>query len=80
MLASVPILHNIASQVREVGIAGIVDIAIVTLVIYTFMVVVKRTRRSGLIFAGILIIAMLGIAIDALLRLLQRRLDPTMQR
>jgi len=35
--------------------AGVLDMAIVTLVIYTFMVVVKRTRRSGLIFAGILI-------------------------
>ncbi|HZS83744.1 MAG TPA: ABC transporter permease [Stellaceae bacterium] len=36
--------------------------------------------NTSLIFAGILIIAALGIAIDALLRLLQRRLDPTMSR
>lgn len=55
MLALVQILEKIPSLVREVGIAGLVDMAIVTLVVYTFMVVVKRTRRSGLIFTGILI-------------------------
>ncbi len=34
---------------------------------------------TSLIFAGIAIIAMLGIAVDALLRVLQRRLDPSLQ-
>lgn len=48
-------LDRLPSLLREVGVAGVVDMAIVTLVIYTFMVVVKRTRRSGLIFTGILI-------------------------
>jgi uncharacterized protein (TIGR00159 family) len=40
---------------REVGIAGLIDMVIVALMIYTFMVAVQRTRRSGLIFGGILI-------------------------
>jgi uncharacterized protein (TIGR00159 family) len=47
---------------REIGISGLVDIFIVALVIYTFMVAVKRTQRSGLIFGGILIISLVYIA------------------
>lgn len=35
--------------------------------------------NTGLIFAGILIIALLGLTLDAGLRRLQRRLDPTMK-
>jgi diadenylate cyclase len=46
---------RLPSMLKEVGIAGLVDMAIVALVIYTFMVAVKRTRRSGLILTGILI-------------------------
>ena len=55
MMALLEFFDKLPSVVREVGIAGLLDMAIVTLVIYIFMVVVKRTRRSGLIFTGILI-------------------------
>jgi uncharacterized protein (TIGR00159 family) len=55
MFALPEFFDKLPSVLREVGVAGLVDMAIVTLVIYTFMVVVKRTRRSGLIFTGILI-------------------------
>lgn len=62
MLAIVQLLHRVPCLVRDVGIAGLVDIAIVTLAVYTFMVVVKRTRRSGLIFTGILITGVVYLA------------------
>lgn len=39
----------------DLGFAGVADIAIVALVFYVFLVALKRTRRSGLILAGILI-------------------------
>ncbi len=39
------------------GLSGMCDIAIVTLVIYTFLVALKRTRRSGLIFLGLIIVS-----------------------
>ena len=55
MFAPLKFFDKLPSVLREVGLAGLADMAIVTLVIYTFMVVVKRTQRSGLIFAGILI-------------------------
>ena len=55
MLAAAKLVSNIPSLVHEVGIAGVVDMVLVALIVYSFMVVVKRTRRSGLIFAGILI-------------------------
>lgn len=48
--------EQFASLLREIGFSGLYDIAIVTLVIYTFIIGLKRTRRSGLIFAGIVII------------------------
>jgi len=44
------------SLLFEIGLSGLLDILIVTLVIYTFLVVLKRTRRSGLIFTGIVIV------------------------
>jgi diadenylate cyclase len=62
MLGLAQIFDKIPYLVREVGIAGLVDIVIVTLVIYAFMVIVKRTRRSGLIFTGILIIGVVYLA------------------
>ena len=55
VIAMLESFGRLTSLLREVGITGLLDMAIVTLVIYTFMVVVKRTRRSGLIFTGILI-------------------------
>ena len=59
--------HNILS---EIGFAGVADIAIVALVIYVFLVALKRTRRSGLILAGILSVAALytlALRLDLLL-------------
>jgi diadenylate cyclase len=50
------LLEQFASLLREIGFSGLCDIAIVALVIYTFIIALKRTRRSGLIFAGIIII------------------------
>jgi len=55
MLAALNLLDKLTWVRREVGIAGVVDILIATLMIYTILVVVQRTRRSGLIFTGILI-------------------------
>ncbi len=49
-------LQQWASLLIDIGFSGLCDIAIVTLVIYTFLVVLKRTRRSGLIFTGIVIV------------------------
>src|ERR1035437_5788864 len=54
----------------EIGFAGVTDIAIVALVIYVVLVALKRTRRSGLILAGILIVGMLylvALRLDLLL-------------
>ena len=48
-------LKEWASLLTEIGFSGLCDIAIVTLVIYTFLIALKRTRRSGLIFTGIVI-------------------------
>jgi diadenylate cyclase len=46
------------SLLTEIGFSGLCDIAIVTLVIYAFLVALKRTQRSGLIFGGIVIVGM----------------------
>jgi diadenylate cyclase len=62
MTAILGFLSRLLLLVREVGIAGLLDIAIVTLVIYTFLVAIKRTRRSGLIFTGILITGVVYLA------------------
>jgi len=56
------LFDRIPFLVRAIGISGLVDIAIVSLFIYTLMVVVKRTQRSGLIFTGILIIGAVDLA------------------
>ena len=44
------------SLLTEIGFSGLFDILIVTLMIYAFLAALKRTRRSGLIFTGILIV------------------------
>lgn len=46
----------------EIGFADIADIIVVTLVIYSFLVAVKRTRRSGTIFTGIVILGLIYVA------------------
>ena len=50
------------SLLTDIGFSGLCDIAIVTLVLYTFLVVLKRTRRSGLIFTGIVMVAAVYLA------------------
>ncbi|HWU39610.1 MAG TPA: diadenylate cyclase, partial [Candidatus Acidoferrum sp.] len=40
----------------EIGFSGLFDILIVTLMIYAFLAALKETRRSGLIFTGIVIV------------------------
>lgn len=62
MFGLLPFLDGVSFLVHEVGISGLVDMAIVTLFIYTFLVVVKRTRRSSLIVTGILIIGAVYLA------------------
>jgi diadenylate cyclase len=50
------------SLITEVGLSGLLDIGIVTLAIYIFLVAIKRTRRSGLILTGILIVGLVYLA------------------
>ena len=51
-----------ASLLTDIGLAGVCDIAIVTLVLYAFLLALKRTRRSGLIFTGIVIVGVVYLA------------------
>lgn len=55
-------LKHAASALAEVGWSGLLDIVIVTLVIYAFLVALKRTRRSGLIFTGVVIVGVIYLA------------------
>ena len=57
-------LEQLKNIFSDLNLAGAADIAIVALVIYVFLVALKRTRRSGLILAGILIAA--GVYMAAL--------------
>ncbi len=50
------------SFLTDIGFSGLCDIAIVTLVIYTLLVALRRTRRSGLIFTGIVIVGAVYLA------------------
>ncbi|MBI5582557.1 MAG: DNA integrity scanning protein DisA nucleotide-binding domain protein [Deltaproteobacteria bacterium] len=50
------------SLITEIGLSGLLDITIVTLAVYIFLVAVKRTRRSGLIFTGIIIVGLVYLA------------------
>jgi uncharacterized protein (TIGR00159 family) len=48
-------LERVLKSLPEIGLAGFLDIAIVTLVIYTFLIALRRTRRSAMILTGITI-------------------------
>jgi uncharacterized protein (TIGR00159 family) len=52
-------IQHLFHALTDIGIAGCIDIVIVTLVIYAFLIAIKRTRRSGLIFVGILIVGLI---------------------
>jgi diadenylate cyclase len=63
-------LEQFSRVLSEIGLAGIADMAIVAIVLYVFLVALKRTRRSGLIFAGILSVGALylvALKLDLLL-------------
>ena len=67
MLDQIKLYKHIIS---EIGFTGAADIIVVALVIYVVLVALKRTRRSGLILAGILIVAFLyliALKLDLLL-------------
>lgn len=52
-------LEHLFRALTDIGLTGCIDIAVVTLVIYAFLIAIKRTRRSGLIFVGILIVSLI---------------------
>jgi len=54
-------LEHLYRALTDIGLTGCIDIAVVTLVIYAFLIAIKRTRRSGLIFVGILIVGIIYI-------------------
>ncbi len=51
-----------AALLREIDFTSLADITIVTLTIYTFLIALKRTRRSGFIFIGIVILGAVYLA------------------
>lgn len=55
-------LEQFKKVFSEIGLGGVADMAIVALVVYVFLVALKRTRRSGLILAGIVSVAALYLA------------------
>jgi uncharacterized protein (TIGR00159 family) len=46
----------------DVGVSGVVDILLMTLLIYSVLVLLKRTKRAALVLAGILIVALVYLA------------------
>lgn len=46
----------------NVGFGGLVDVSIVALMLYAFLVALKRTRRSGLILIGIVVLGLVYLA------------------
>jgi uncharacterized protein (TIGR00159 family) len=55
-------LYQWLSLLTEIGFPELCDIAIVTLIIYVFLAALKSTRRSGLIFTGIVIVGAVYLA------------------
>jgi diadenylate cyclase len=54
-------LGNFIALSSDIGLSGLVDIALVGLVIYAFVVALKRTRRSGLALTGIVTMAVIYV-------------------
>jgi diadenylate cyclase len=52
----------IATWLREIGVAGIIDITIMALLLYSILVWMKRTRRAAAVLIGILIVAVVYLA------------------
>ena len=63
-------LQQFEHVISEIGFGGVADMVVVALGLYVFLVALKRTRRSGLILAGIVILAglyMAALKLDLLL-------------
>jgi len=54
-------LREYLNVLKEIGLTGLADIAVMTLGIYVLLVAIKRTRRSGLILTGVLVVTLLYI-------------------
>ncbi len=54
-------LNEYLTLLREIGVIGLADIAVMGLGIYVLLVAIKRTRRSGLILTGVLVVTLLYI-------------------
>ena len=55
-------MYHLFRALTKIGVAGLLDIVVVTLVIYAFLVALKRTRRSSLIFTGVVIVGVIYLA------------------
>ena len=55
-------LAQFTGLLTEIGLSGLLDISIVTLVLYAFLVAVQRTRRSGLVLTGMVILGIIYLA------------------
>ncbi len=55
-------VQHLVTVLKKVGFSCFADIAIVTLVIYTFLIGLKQTRRSGMILTGVLIVGAIYLA------------------
>jgi diadenylate cyclase len=51
-----------AAWLKEIGVAGLIDITIVALLLYSILTWMKRTRRAAAVLVGILIMAMVYLA------------------
>ncbi len=47
----------IAAWLREIGVAGFIDIAVMAILLYSILVWMKRTKRAAAVLIGILIVA-----------------------
>ena len=47
----------ILDWIKQIGISGFIDIAIMTILLYSILVWMKRTRRAAAVIMGILIVA-----------------------
>jgi hypothetical protein len=50
-------MNNLVVWFKEIGISGFIDIAVITLVVYTTLVWMKHRKRAAAVLTGILIVA-----------------------
>jgi uncharacterized protein (TIGR00159 family) len=51
--------EHLGGALKDIGVTGFIDIALVTLVIYAFLIALKRTQRSGVILVGIITVSLI---------------------